>query len=132
MKVNIKGTTTSHLKQLNIKQKDHDIWRWKSKVFLGTGNKMWRYFKILAIIINISIEQIVIHFLIFVKIMNHFIKAETSSSEFIYAYSFCFHFRSLFNLLNKDYIPHTENFFFSSPILKLHVFLFDFSLLSIL
>jgi hypothetical protein len=73
---------------------------------------MWRYFEILAIIINISIEQIVIHFLIFVKIMNHFIKAETSSSEFIYAYSFCFHFRSLFNLLNKDYIPHTENFFF--------------------
>jgi len=49
--------------------------------FLGTGNKMWRYFKILAIIVNISMEQIAIHFFIFVKIMHHFIKAETSSSD---------------------------------------------------
>jgi len=42
---------------------------------------MWRYFKILAIIVNISMEQIAIHFFIFVKIMHHFIKAETSSSD---------------------------------------------------
>jgi len=38
--ISTKRTTTSHLNWTYWSQKDHDIWRWKSRSWLGTGTKM--------------------------------------------------------------------------------------------